>query len=317
MSDKAADHIPQTLGLGLPRMEVIRAARHTATEGSVVRGIRHQEGSLPDLTGDEPLLGILSGGWTIQTAVDDGGCVPPDREEPVGKPLLATIAAHGVGLAIVTDRRMVGAIFDAPALGIDPKGDMELLWEMPFELMNSVGVLRRRKGSRLKDVGLTFDASDGSAGGAVGVGILDEILLPSRRPKKVKDYGAFVSPIVSLIFDAAVAATGDSQLLSELAVARERGWVPDPDAPDDLLVEIPRGPRVSPSEGEPTPAEAPVDVAAPAPEPEPVSEPEPGSAPEPEPDLAAAPAADWYPDPSGQARLRYWDGGRWTEHVAD
>jgi hypothetical protein len=24
----------------------------------------------------------------------------------------------------------------------------------------------------------------------------------------------------------------------------------------------------------------------------------------------------WYPDPSGQARLRWWDGARWTEHSA-
>jgi Domain of unknown function (DUF4234)/Protein of unknown function (DUF2510) len=26
---------------------------------------------------------------------------------------------------------------------------------------------------------------------------------------------------------------------------------------------------------------------------------------------------DWYPDPTGQARLRYWDGRIWTEHTAD
>ena len=28
------------------------------------------------------------------------------------------------------------------------------------------------------------------------------------------------------------------------------------------------------------------------------------------------PPANWYPDPSGQARLRYWDGSRWTDHTA-
>jgi hypothetical protein len=28
-------------------------------------------------------------------------------------------------------------------------------------------------------------------------------------------------------------------------------------------------------------------------------------------------AADWYPDPSGQKRLRYWDGSAWTDHTAD
>src|SRR5262245_42438024 len=30
----------------------------------------------------------------------------------------------------------------------------------------------------------------------------------------------------------------------------------------------------------------------------------------------AAPAG-WYPDPSGAFRLRYWDGGRWTEHTSN
>jgi hypothetical protein len=33
-------------------------------------------------------------------------------------------------------------------------------------------------------------------------------------------------------------------------------------------------------------------------------------------DAPAAAPADWYPDPTGQARLRYWDGGAWTQHTA-
>lgn len=33
-------------------------------------------------------------------------------------------------------------------------------------------------------------------------------------------------------------------------------------------------------------------------------------------DDAAIPA-DWYPDPSGEARLRYWDGVAWTDHTND
>jgi hypothetical protein len=28
-------------------------------------------------------------------------------------------------------------------------------------------------------------------------------------------------------------------------------------------------------------------------------------------------AADWYPDPRGEKRLRYWDGTQWTDHTAD
>lgn len=30
----------------------------------------------------------------------------------------------------------------------------------------------------------------------------------------------------------------------------------------------------------------------------------------------AAPAS-WHPDPTGRHQLRYWDGSRWTDHVAD
>jgi hypothetical protein len=30
----------------------------------------------------------------------------------------------------------------------------------------------------------------------------------------------------------------------------------------------------------------------------------------------ASKPADWYPDPHGEARLRYWDGRRWSEHTA-
>jgi uncharacterized RDD family membrane protein YckC len=41
--------------------------------------------------------------------------------------------------------------------------------------------------------------------------------------------------------------------------------------------------------------------------------PPPGLSPE-APQQAAKP--DWYPDPSGQARLRYWDGQQWTDNTA-
>jgi hypothetical protein len=30
----------------------------------------------------------------------------------------------------------------------------------------------------------------------------------------------------------------------------------------------------------------------------------------------ASPRADWYPDPAGKVRLRYWDGRAWTHHGA-
>lgn len=36
-----------------------------------------------------------------------------------------------------------------------------------------------------------------------------------------------------------------------------------------------------------------------------------------EPPPASLPPANWYPDPRGVKRLRYWDGAAWTEHTAD
>jgi hypothetical protein len=30
-----------------------------------------------------------------------------------------------------------------------------------------------------------------------------------------------------------------------------------------------------------------------------------------------SPNPDWYPDPKGEARLRYWDGTKWTDQTAD
>jgi hypothetical protein len=49
--------------------------------------------------------------------------------------------------------------------------------------------------------------------------------------------------------------------------------------------------------------------ATPAPASEPILEPEPTPPP------ASTIPAGWYPDPSGQARLRYWNGDAWTEQT--
>jgi hypothetical protein len=34
------------------------------------------------------------------------------------------------------------------------------------------------------------------------------------------------------------------------------------------------------------------------------------------PPPTAGPPAGWYADPTGRATHRYWDGERWTDHVA-
>lgn len=36
----------------------------------------------------------------------------------------------------------------------------------------------------------------------------------------------------------------------------------------------------------------------------------------PSPAQGSSARADWYPDPKGEARLRYWDGTAWTDHTA-
>ncbi|HSS41280.1 MAG TPA: DUF2510 domain-containing protein [Solirubrobacterales bacterium] len=37
------------------------------------------------------------------------------------------------------------------------------------------------------------------------------------------------------------------------------------------------------------------------------------------PAAASAPSRppDWHPDPKGEARLRYWDGANWTDHISE
>ena len=52
----------------------------------------------------------------------------------------------------------------------------------------------------------------------------------------------------------------------------------------------------------------------PAPPPPP---PPPAAAQQPDPPPPPGGAADWYPDPRGEKRLRYYDGAQWTHHVAD
>lgn len=75
-----------------------------------------------------------------------------------------------------------------------------------------------------------------------------------------------------------------------------------------------------PASAQPSPGGSPQQ---PATAPQPAASPTPAPTPSSQPTEAATqaessgPAAGWYPDPQGQKRLRYWDGGRWTEQTAD
>jgi hypothetical protein len=42
-----------------------------------------------------------------------------------------------------------------------------------------------------------------------------------------------------------------------------------------------------------------------------------GAPPPPPPASSAVVPPQWLPDPSGRHELRWWDGGRWTEHVSN
>jgi hypothetical protein len=80
----------------------------------------------------------------------------------------------------------------------------------------------------------------------------------------------------------------------------------------------PAAPATPPSPASPSPTVA-QPVASPTPQP--VASPQPAASPDvtqqaPQPE-SSGPAPGWYPDPQGQKRLRYWDGGRWTEQTAD
>ena len=62
---------------------------------------------------------------------------------------------------------------------------------------------------------------------------------------------------------------------------------------------------------------APVPVAQPPVAPVPVAQPPVAQPPVAKPTVAPVPAANWYTDPSGEARLRYWDGQKWTDQTAN
>ena len=70
----------------------------------------------------------------------------------------------------------------------------------------------------------------------------------------------------------------------------------------------------------PPPPPAPAEQRAPAPPQKPAA-PQAPAAPPPQPAPAPraepAPAAGWYPDPRGEARLRYWDGRGWTDQTTN
>jgi hypothetical protein len=81
------------------------------------------------------------------------------------------------------------------------------------------------------------------------------------------------------------------------------GYAPPPQGPGGFA-QPPAGPGAQATTAQPVPAMQPPPPAAPA-QPAGPPPPPPGGTP------------DWYPDPYGQKRLRYFDGNQWTDHIAD
>jgi hypothetical protein len=166
---------------------------------------------------------------------------------------------------------------------------------------------------------------DGSPPG-IGRGVLRWVLLI------VDDFPYFIPMLTGFI----VAMTNDRrQRVGDLAagtfvVRAGTVGVPAPSAVPAAVATPP--PPAAPAPPAPTPGTAPPTQQVPAAQPaaqQPAAAPEP-AAPEPAgpaqptgaqptapaPSAPPLPPANWYPDPSGQARLRYWDGSRWTSHTA-
>jgi hypothetical protein len=112
--------------------------------------------------------------------------------------------------------------------------------------------------------------------------------------------------------EAPAAATVFAQPVPEAPPAPEPAAPAEPSAPPEPEPSYP-----PPVVAEPDPAPAAPEPATHEPSYPPPTVPEPvQSYPPPQPPVAL-PAANWYPDPYYQARLRYWDGQGWTQHVAN
>lgn len=143
----------------------------------------------------------------------------------------------------------------------------------------------------------------------IGRGVLRWVLLI------VDDFPYFIPMLTGFI----VALTNDRrQRVGDLAAGTfvVRAGTAGVSAPSGVPGAIATPPPAAPAPPAPTPGTAPPTLPVSAAQP---AAPQPAAAPEPaaqEPAAAPLPPANWYPDPSGQARLRYWDGSRWTDHTA-
>jgi uncharacterized RDD family membrane protein YckC len=117
-------------------------------------------------------------------------------------------------------------------------------------------------------------------------------------------------------------------LTNDAATPPPGAWPPAPDpAFGQTAPPAQPTPAAQPAAPQPTPPEQaaapqPAEAAPAAPQPTPAPQPAtpqpatPQPTPAPQSPPPPMPPANWYPDPSGKTRLRYWDGARWTDHTA-
>ncbi len=115
--------------------------------------------------------------------------------------------------------------------------------------------------------------------------------MSNRQKPTTVFYGAEAAPAVQFRVDLALAIGNGTR---DAFVAKLQAQLAEMDAARPA-VSAPAAPAVSVPVAEPT---------TPEPVPEPAT-----------PEVPLPPAA-WYPDPSGQPILRWWDGAAWTEHTA-
>jgi hypothetical protein len=116
------------------------------------------------------------------------------------------------------------------------------------------------------------------------------------------DIGAILALLASLAILAGAVFTERPEMVDKLAAAAADHGVGAPGG-----APIPPGPASSAPAAQPSPpGSAPTAAAQP-------TTVQPATAASADP---SGPPAGWYPDPQGQARLRYWDGGAWTDQTS-
>jgi hypothetical protein len=159
----------------------------------------------------------------------------------------------------------------------------------------------------------------------VSASSIDPAALAAKLTEKSAEGWSIVS-IVSTAGDVTAfisRATGAAEpAAAEPAVEAAPAAQPEPAAapvatenPGWAVAPEPAAPMAPIADPTPAPSYQAAPVSSYQPAPAPSYQPAPAAAPAAAPATAAIPA-NWYADPAGRFEMRYWDGGKWTEHVS-